>query len=75
MELPFFKKDLINRSNTIVSSLTSMAKDLEQVNKDIELEEAKKVEEIKRLEAENKELNEVKFRNRNLIQNINALFQ
>lgn len=75
MELTLFKKDLITKSNNIVSSLTSMAKDLEQVNKEIELEETKKAEEITKLEQQSSELKETRFKNSKLINNINALFQ
>ncbi len=52
-----------------------MAKDLEQVNKEIELEEAKKAEEITKLEQQSSELKETRFKNSKLINNINALFQ
>jgi hypothetical protein len=75
MEMTLFKKDLIGKSNNIVTSLTSMAKSLEEVNKEIAAEEAKKAEEIARLEKEAIALKETKFRNTNLIHNINALFE
>jgi cell division protein FtsB len=73
--MTLFKKNLIEKSKNIFSSLTAMAKDLEQVNTEIAAEETKKAQEIARLEQEALELKETKFKNTNLINNINALFE